>query len=825
MIDPQFIGYCLLRTGFETWFKYCFKAINNRPFIVEKTHSELFDTIQTIIDGESTRQVISLCPRSGKCFGKGTLVRMYDGTIKKIEEIQVGEKVMGRDSTPRTVIGLGRGQEPMYRITNADGSSFVCNESHLLVLHNTVNSRRIRLGRGKKSFAGIENIISVKNYLQTTPSYKRRNKAIKAPVDYPHRNNILDPYMLGVWLGDGSKGSGNITNPDPEIISYIYAWADKNKNKVRVQHQKRTLCDTYCLSGNGGAPLITSLRQLGVLYDKHIPESYLITDREDRKKLLAGIIDTDGTNAGGKGSVSITQKSERFIDQIIDLARGLGFYASKQVKFNKTYNRNYYMVYISGAIDDLPLKIKRKNTGHSLRKPDVLLQSFSVEPLGLGNYYGICVDKDEEFLLADYTVVHNTTMSTWLVVYCLLMNPKSNIIYTSYSQELLKQISNEVASIMQHPIFLAMFGDLSLYAQEEETNPIDDFWREYLQNEEKKATYTNRKITTAQGGTVLFSAIGSQITGFGVAIRGQKGFTGMLIIDDADKVSDIRSEKIREKTHIYFSETLLTRLNNPEAPILCVQQRLHIDDLSGFLIENYGFKVFKAPLLDENGVCNFPSQYTEERIKELQINNYAFQAQYQQEPIMLGGGVFHVDWFGYYDNMENTPYRRIFITADTASKTKEWNDYTAIGVWGVTQNNRLRLLDLVHAKMEMPELHATFLALWEKWQGGIKSCRCSAIYIEDKASGTQVIQLLQRKGGLPIMPVTPKADKLTRALDAVPFVAAHNIELPGDDKHPITKVFLDEVAAFSPDGNTLHDDIVDCFLYAVDAAYNQRGYF
>ena len=418
-----------------------------------------------------------------------------------------------------------------------------------------------------------------------------------------------------------------------------------------------------------------------------------------------------------------------------------------------------------------------------------------------------------------------TTVCTWLVVYSLLTNPKANIIYTSYSQELLKQIANEVANIMQHPIFVAMFGDLSLYAQAEETNPVDDFWREYLQNEEKKATYTNRKITTAQGGTVLFSAIGSQITGFGVGIRGQEGFTGILIIDDADKVSDIRSEKIREKTHVYFSETLLTRLNNPDTPILCVQQRLHIDDLSGFLIDKYNFAVFKVPLLDENGNCNFPSQYTEERIKELQINNYAFQAQYQQEPIMLGGGVFHVDWFGFYKSIDDTIYRRIFITADTASKTKEWNDFTAIGVWGVTQNNRLRLLDLVHAKMEIPELQTTFLALWDKWKGGIKTCRCSAIYIEDKASGTQVIQLLQRQGGLPIMPVTPKTDKLTRALDAVPYVAARNVELPESDKNPISKKFLDEVTAFSPDGNAIHDDITDCFLYAVDAGYNQRGYF
>lgn len=419
-----------------------------------------------------------------------------------------------------------------------------------------------------------------------------------------------------------------------------------------------------------------------------------------------------------------------------------------------------------------------------------------------------------------------SSMSIYLVVYALTINPKAQIIYTSFNQDLLSQISQQVAAIMQHPVYQAMYPQNRTFKEEVvETDPVNEFWKDYLIETTGKIKFSSRKIFTPQGGVVLFNSIGSAITGFGAGTRNAKGFSGVEILDDADKPTDVRSETIRNKTHTYFVETLLTRLNNPNVPIINIQQRLHIDDMSGFLEKEYGFITFKAPLLDENGNCNLGNQYTPERIKELQINNYVFQAQYQQNPIPLGGGVIKREWYRYYKDAHDQPYRRIFMTADTANKTKEWNDYTAIMVFGLTQNRRLRLLDMVHAKLEIPELQATFETLWNKWHAGIGSCRCSAIYIEDKASGTQVIQMLRRKGGLPIMPVIPEKDKLTRVLDVIPQIAAGNVELPESDRHPISAEFLAESDAFSADDSHLHDDMVDAMTMGINQAYSQKGYF
>ena len=417
-----------------------------------------------------------------------------------------------------------------------------------------------------------------------------------------------------------------------------------------------------------------------------------------------------------------------------------------------------------------------------------------------------------------------TTMAVWLVVYALTLNPKSQIIYTSFNQDLLTQIAQQVAAIMSHPVYQALYGQ-GYAVEEEEVDPIDDFWKDYLIQTTGKIKFSNRKIFTPQGGVVLFNSIGAAITGFGAGVKHARGFNGILILDDPDKPTDIRSEKIRQKTHTYFEETLLSRLNNSDTPILVIQQRLHMDDMTGFLVERYSFDVFKAPLLDENGVCNLGSQYTEARIKELQVNNYVFQSQYQQEPIMLGGGVIRHDWWRFYREITDTRYKRMFITADTACKTKEWNDYTAIGVWGITIGNKLRLLDMVHGKFEINVLRDTLLAVWDKWKMGVGMCRCTELVIEDKASGMQAIQDLKRIGGLPIRPYVPEKDKYQRVEDVLPQIAAGNVELPVSENHPISHELIAEADAFSADLSHLHDDMIDMTVMAVDRAFVKRGYF
>lgn len=223
-----------------------------------------------------------------------------------------------------------------------------------------------------------------------------------------------------------------------------------------------------------------------------------------------------------------------------------------------------------------------------------------------------------------------TTLAKYFLVFCLTKNPKSNIIYTSYSQSLLSEICNNVAQILEHPIYKSLYPNKMDY-ETEKVNPIDDFWAEYLRKDNGKDVYLAKKIRTKEGGLCFFSSVGSQITGYGCGIRGGRGFGGFLAIDDANKPADIYSDVLRNKVIQYFSGTLLSRLNNSNVPIINIQQRLHTQDLSAVLIEKYNFVTLKRPLI-LNGVCQLPKQYSQERIEEIKLDELTFLAQYQQEP-------------------------------------------------------------------------------------------------------------------------------------------------------------------------------------------------
>lgn len=404
-----------------------------------------------------------------------------------------------------------------------------------------------------------------------------------------------------------------------------------------------------------------------------------------------------------------------------------------------------------------------------------------------------------------------TTLMKYFIAYCWAINPRMNFIYTSYSESLLANISKELMGIMEHPAYKAMYPQTRALEGEHDTTPTDDFWYNYLkQFYTGRNIYTSKKITTYQGGICLFSPIGGQITGYGAGIRSAKGFSGALILDDPNKPADIRSVTMRNKVWRYYEETLLSRLNNPYVPIINVQQRLHLEDMSGLLEAKYNFQTLRKPLLDENNICQLPSQYTPERLKELQVNNYMFLAQYQQTPMFEGGNVIKRDWFRYYSIDKRYDYKRILIAADTAMKVKEHNDYSVFIAGGVTQDNQLHILDLLRGKWEAPDLEKMAVNFWNRFKRDEKTgLMCNGLYVEDKASGVGLIQSLKGKYGIPVFGVKADTDKLTRVENILPYIEAGQVSLPENENYSFNPDLLAECEAFSRDDSHQHDDQVD----------------
>ena len=161
--------------------------------------------------------IMQLPTAGGKCLGINTPVLMYDGTIKMVQNIKVGDMIMGDDSTPRKILSTCTGKETLYRITPIKGDSWVCNESHILSLISNHNiSKSIR----KNNIYDIP----IKDYISMPNSSKWVLKQYRVPVKFKPSRTEIDPYLLGIWLAEGRKNNGSpvlfICSKDIDILDY-----------------------------------------------------------------------------------------------------------------------------------------------------------------------------------------------------------------------------------------------------------------------------------------------------------------------------------------------------------------------------------------------------------------------------------------------------------------------------------------------------------------------------------------------------------------------------------------------------------------------------
>lgn len=314
-------------------------------------------------------------------------------------------------------------------------------------------------------------------------------------------------------------------------------------------------------------------------------------------------------------------------------------------------------------------------------------------------------------------------------------------------------------------------------------------------------------------------------------------YGGCMIIDDPNKASSVKSQAELQNTIDYYNNTLKSRLNNQSrTPIILIMQRLALEDLTGYLLENEAedWDIIKLQGLNEDtGEALWEEKYpAEELLKLKKVNPFVYYGQYQQEPIVVGGSVIKTEWFRYYDPKDVYDYQFTFITSDTAQKKGEANDFSVFSFWGKTFDNRLHLLDMVRGKWEADELRQQVKLCWEKWKGFKVSPY--GFYIEDKSSGIGVIQEIKKTEPIPIIPITRArykndqgqwvaADKFSRVMTAAPYLANGWVYLPNGEKDDISSTLLAECAAFRADLSAKHDDQIDCLADAIDIAFGSTG--
>lgn len=345
--------------------------------------------------------------RYGKCLGINTKILTADYDIVKIQDVKVGDTLMGPDGTARTVTALGRGKEQSYRIVPNKGEPFICNESHILPLKVTGGAK---MGGWKK---GDIVFVTVKEYLKKSKTFKHITKLWYATLDFQESNLPVDPWVVGVWLGDGNfDGRASLTKPNAAVQVGLIEWANANdytweyradngkeRQAIKINTNDKTVKGRFC----------SAFRQIAdmccVGEEKRIPKQYLTASKSQRLELLAGLIDTDGSVNNSAG-YEIMTKYDGLSEDIVRLCRGLGFRVTRSRKTASIralgFSGEYWRLQISGHLPDIQCRGHKRI--HTVKgRVDPTTTGFTVEDIGTQDYYGVTVDgPDKMFLLWDH---------------------------------------------------------------------------------------------------------------------------------------------------------------------------------------------------------------------------------------------------------------------------------------------------------------------------------------------------------------------------------------------------------------------------------------
>lgn len=374
----------------------------------------------------------------GKCLKIDTPIRMYDGSVKAVQDVVKGDMIMGDDGEKRNVLSLAHGSETMYDVVPLrprGGLEWGCNASHLLTLKCPITGNLVEVAA--KDVANNQ-----KKYL----AYR----LVRTGFELPARELPIDPYWLGLWLGDGSCNTAGIViaDKDQQILEYHKNFCSKfpgmtmSVSRTDIRGNK---CRLYypVFKGQRNNPIIDLLRSIGLLIRlrakggrKFIPDLYLQNSVDNRKKLLAGIVDTDGGMAFRCYDIALADRNLAL--QIQDLSWSLGASCGirKKIVNNPIFKKPAvaWRLLISGI--EIPTVLERKKIPQDNprsckgKRRTSGVTGFKIVDKGIGNYYGFEIDGNRRFILADGTITHNTWITVTIMLYRivlarLLRNPQS----------------------------------------------------------------------------------------------------------------------------------------------------------------------------------------------------------------------------------------------------------------------------------------------------------------------------------------------------------------------------------------------------------------
>lgn len=417
---------------------------------------------------ENTNKNIVIEATAG-CLGKDTPILMYDGSIKPVQDIRVGDKVMGVDSTPRNVLSVSTGIDKLYKIKPVKGDSWICNSQHLLTVYDQNIARNNKVKKEENQLNPLVDYpISkiLKRPVEKTTGAKMKLQLQRTGVDFPEQELPLDPYFVGLWIAEGSKNKNDVSNfsineNDTVLINYLENFKFEGE-KVSVHKRKERGC--YGINVKLRKGRINPIRAILKNFAKekgrlNIPKEYFINSQENRLNLIAGILDGDG-HLDNNNCYQLITKYKEISDLVVFLCRSLGLaaYCCKKIGRIKSLNfeGEYYSISISGNTNIIPVKVERKKAKERKQIKTVLRIGFWIEEIGVGKWYGFKVDKDERFLLGDFTITHNSGKTHTLKELCNRTKEGTSCLFMAFNKSIAEELKTKLPTTVECNTFHSM---------------------------------------------------------------------------------------------------------------------------------------------------------------------------------------------------------------------------------------------------------------------------------------------------------------------------------------------------------------------------------
>lgn len=368
-------------------------------------------------------------------------------------------------------------------------------------------------------------------------------------------------------------------------------------------------------------------------------------------------------------------------------------------------------------------------------------------------------------------------------------HPDSEFIHASYSARLATNNSWNCRSLLQHPEYAELFPNVHL----RDDSAAKDEWR------------------TTAGGMVYAVGTGGTITGYGAG-KMRPGFGGCVIIDDPLKADEARSDIMRANVREWFQNTLESRCNSPETPIVVIMQRLHEDDLSGWLLGGGNGEKWDhlcLPAIKANGEALWPFKHSIERLRAMEeASPYNFAGQYLQRPAPLAGGIIKPDNMIHVDAI---PAGTQFVRAWDLASSEGRGDWTVGAKFGKMPDGRYIIADIIRIQAGPDGVRAAIKGAAES-DG--TACRISIPQDPGQAGKGQAQDLVRMLAHWSVTATPESGDKVTRA---DPFAAQINVGnvliLNAEWNNPLKG----EMRLF-PNGK--HDDQIDALSRAFNSLHS-----